>query len=568
MNLHRSTALSGVFPLKLAASALLIVLLAAGASANAQKANPDGNGGPGWVQTETSLGTSGSPSIYLTSVTFNVTVVPGSCANGVEATVYDNGAWLGTVTLNSEGMGSLTTSSLAVGSYSITASFPGNIVNGTTCLSSTSNTVNQVVSSRTGYEGLLFPKFVVLDVIYAPPGSKSNVQYTNATSVGNTSTNSSSFSNDIGYSIQVTDQIGIPSGTTGSDGSVTLKATQSTDYTQAQNSSYSVTLNKTASLSHTTSGYATSNPPSGPPPPGLANDWDQIVVWLNPELDFTAYPDDGSASAVVQWGGYAWDPGICTGTPPNQTCTAYGIDYYQFHVGCLNGDFPVTPPNPPNTPPSMCRNEQQVAQPSWAQQEGQMSPTTGAPFGSATCPAQNGSTSAICFNTQDAWDILYADALAYNPDPNAQPYTYLDNPQQLPPTTADGRYTQFCWNGTQPDGYPCPNPLNYEQTDSTAFTLGQMSTEQQSSGGSSQVKAGVSVSETVSTGFLGLFGQSTTYTESDTVIQTTTWLTSLSSTQTVQDAFTITADSPNWGPGQYAVYQDNWYGTFLLVPYE
>lgn len=536
----------------------LLGSLFAASAIHAQGIHPDGNGGPGWETTETGMSTSGSPSIYLSPVTFYIGVTPSTCGSNVPVAVYDAGTLIGTVTMSSSGTGTLITSSLAVGSHSITASYPGKVIGSTTCLSSNSSSdpVVQVVNPAPNYQGLLYPKYVVMDVIYSPPGSKSSVQYLNSTSIGNTNTNSSSFSNNVGYSIQVTNGGGIPSTTVGPSGSVTFTVTQSTDYTQTQNSSSTVTLNKSASLSHTTTGYATSHSPNGPPSPGRASDWDLIVLWLNPTLVYTAYP----SIPLIQWNGYGWDPGVCNGS----NCTFYGMDDFPVHVGCLNGDF-QNDGNPNDA--TMCQGEQSELIRDWATGEGQQTPTTGASLTASGCPNSSNSPS-ICFDTQDAWNILYADPLAYNPDPNAQPYTYFANPMLLPATTPDGRYTQFCWNGNQPNtSFPCPNPLDYVNTYGTNFTLVQMNTQQQSQGGSSQIKAEVSVSEKTSTGFMSLFGLTTTYTESDTVTQSNTWLNTLSTTQTVSNTLNITPDSPNYASDQFAVYQDNLLGTFLMVPY-
>lgn len=300
-------------------------------------------------------------------------------------------------------------------------------------------------------------------------------------------------------------------------------------------------------------GYATSYQPNGPPPPGHAHDWDGIKLWLNPELVFTAYPAAGDSAGFLVWGGYAYDQGICDGAG---NCTFYGIDKYIVHVGCLNGDF-LDDGNPNDA--NMCSDEQSVLDRGWASGEGLMSPTTQSPV-----------SPSIVLNTQDAWDILRADPLAYNPDPNAPSYTLLSNPSQLPYTTSDGRFTQFCWSGTQPNSNPsspCPNPIQYGVSYYTNYNLTQMNTQQQAQGGSTEVKTKVEVSEQVSVGFLDIFKLTATWTQADTVTHKNTWLDSLSTTQTVANAYTLKADSPNYASSQFAVYQDNQFGTFLMVPF-
>ncbi len=396
-----------------------------------------------------------------------------------------------------------------------------------------SGTSSSTSFTGSGTQGLLYPKYLVVGVTYAPPGANSYVQYTNTTSVGTTSTNQSSFSNTLGYSIQVQASIGISAGETLADGGVQLTATQSTDYTQTQNSSTSVTFNKSVSIADKAAGYPTTNSPDGPLSPALPNDYDVIWLWLNPELVFTAFPAGNGVPAAVQWNGYAYDPSDTAGP-----------DIYPVQAGCLNGDFSD----------SYCATQQGVLNRSWVQ--GRMSPTTGASVTAAGCP--NGTQSpSICPNTEDAYNILSADPLASNPGGSA--YT-LFNSSPLPVTTSDGRFTQY--------PFP-PNPVFYESGQTLGYTVTQMNTQQQSQGGSSQVKVTVSVSEQAETGFLSLFSEKTTWTESDTVSTTNTWLTTLNQQQTVQNAFSISGSNPpNYVDGEFIVYQDNQYGTFLCVPWQ
>jgi len=548
-------------------------LLALARTVSAQGVKPDGNGGPGSVQTETSLGTSGSPSIYLTSVTFNVTVVPGSCANGVEATVYDNGAWLGTVTLNSGGMGSLTTSSLAAGSYSITASFPGNIVNGTTCLSSTSNSVNQVVSSRPGYEGLLLPKFVILDVIYAPPGCEapcappfshaSTAQYSNSTTAGNTSSNSSSFSNQVQYSMTTGLSGNIINGkSTSSLGGISVTQGSSQSTTQTSSSSNTITLSKAAAASDTVEGFPTGYQPSGIPAGDHMGDWDVVELWLNPVLDFMSYPAYEGAPPAIQWVGYAWDPGTISGN------NSFGGIFHPFiNVGCLNGDW-ESDGNSQHA--STCGTQQENLYRMWASAEDQnlVSPVGQGPLGAYGCNPQTANSPSICPNTQDAYQILQADPLAYSPGGTS----CAINPATPPQTACNGQYTQLCWYpGNQPNSSPtyvCPNEINYATpTVSPGFNLTYIDTQTQTYGDSTQIASTVSTSYNSSVGFLALFGLSSTYTQTNTVTQTTSYQDALNQTQTVVDQYLINPDSPTYGTPDYLVYQDNFFGTFAFVPY-
>jgi len=82
--------------------------------------------------------------------------------------------------------------------------------------------------------GFINPKYAVMGIIYAPPGSSSNVTYMDTTSVGSTTTVSSSFQNNVGFSEQVS--TGIKAGWI-VGGSLTLTATESQNYTQGASTS-------------------------------------------------------------------------------------------------------------------------------------------------------------------------------------------------------------------------------------------------------------------------------------------------------------------------------------------
>ncbi len=95
--------------------------------------------------TTTVLTSSANPSAYGQSVTFTATVTPESVPGAVTptgtVTFYNGMTELGTGTLNGSGVATFSTGALAVGTESITASYPGDTYN----LTSTSNAVSQVV---------------------------------------------------------------------------------------------------------------------------------------------------------------------------------------------------------------------------------------------------------------------------------------------------------------------------------------------------------------------------------------------------------------------------------------
>jgi hypothetical protein len=389
-----------------------------------------------------------------------------------------------------------------------------------------------------GFLGIVYAKYVVVGVTYAPPGVSSDVQYAGTTSVGSTSTYTSSFTE--GYSVGVTTTLGIniPSGTPTPAGGVTLSIGEENTLTQGQNSSTTDTTSKATSVSFQTAGYPTTFSPEGTQAPALPDDYDTIQVWLNPELILNATPASGSNPATIQWNGYAFDP-----------YDQAGPDIASIQVGCLNGHFTT----------AWCATQQGVLNRSWVVKEPihQMSPTTSATVTAAGCAPQTAESPSICPNTQDAYNILAADPLAY--DPAGKAYT-LFNFQPLPITTSDGRFTQI--SGTND-----PNPVQYVPGETESYNVTQMNTKVQSNGGSQKYEEKITISATVNSGFFNIFNKSTTYTNTDDFTQTNTWLNTLTTTQTVADAFTIKASNPpNYVPGEFIAYQDNLYGTFVLVP--
>lgn len=367
--------------------------------------------------------------------------------------------------------------------------------------------------------GFINPKYVVVGVTYAPPGPSSNVTYTNATSIGNTSNISSSFQSGIGYSVSVANKIGVPGGNVAS-GLASFTTTSSTDYTQQSNSSTTTTINKSTSVAYKTNGTGNAFSP-------INSDYDTIWIWLNPEMVFSYFPATSGAAAGMQWNGYAYDPNDPSGTG--------GPDIYPVQVGYLNGDFGSNPSVNAVLARSWATNQ------TWATGQGP------------------GLTST---------DI--ATIIANDPLTNSS-YNLLAS---LPSTTADGRFTQI--------PYP-PNPVAYTQAgpgngggETTTYNLAQTNTQSVASGASTSFKEAFGVEESFNGSFLGLWGTSETMTETYTLTWTNSWLNTLTTSTTLTDALSVTGPGcaqtsapcvPAYtGPGQFVVYQDNLYGTFMFYP--
>ena len=93
--------------------------------------------------TSTTLSTSGSPSTFGGAVTFTATVVPAPSSGTVQ--FYDNGLALGSPVPLSGGQAQLTTSTLATGNHSITATYAGSNDHA----GSTATAMNQTVEKAT-----------------------------------------------------------------------------------------------------------------------------------------------------------------------------------------------------------------------------------------------------------------------------------------------------------------------------------------------------------------------------------------------------------------------------------
>ena len=120
------------------------------------------------------LKTSGSPSALGAPVTFTATITSTGVTPTGTVTFLDGTTSIGTGTLNTSGVTTLTTASLALGTHSITASYPGDTNNSP----STSNAISQLVKNGTT---------VLLQSSQNPSSAQSLVTLT-ATAVGVTGT--------------------------------------------------------------------------------------------------------------------------------------------------------------------------------------------------------------------------------------------------------------------------------------------------------------------------------------------------------------------------------------------
>ena len=197
-----------------------------------------------------------------------------------------------------------------IGSYTgaVNATYTGTKPDG--CQVTLNVTIN--LDGAYAQAGFVNPKYVVIGVMYAPPGAQSNVTYGNNTVAGNSISTASYFADQVNYSVALTDGTNISGFSTGQTGTV------STSFTQQVETVSAVAILQTTSNSTSLSGVADPN--------GINHDYDYIFVWLNPVLRFSVGPGPNQ----VQWNGYGSDESDPT-TPD--------MDVIGVPVGCLNGHF-------------------------------------------------------------------------------------------------------------------------------------------------------------------------------------------------------------------------------------
>lgn len=375
-----------------------------------------------------------------------------------------------------------------------------------------SATVNEV-----GAAGYINPKYVIVGVTYAPPGPQSYISYSGTTAVGNTTTISSSFSAGVGFSVSVKASINA----WGTGGAIT--GSESTNYTQQSNTSNTTTIIKSTSVTHQTTGTGSAFSP-------VNSDYDIIWLWLNPVVLLTYTPANGSGPASMIWNGYGYDPSDPSGR--------YQMDIYPVAVGWLNGHFG----DDPSIDAVLARSW--VSSQTWATGEGP------------------GLTSA------DKANIIAADPLT---NPN---YTQLE---QHPYTTSDGRFTLM----DTPTG--TPNPIPYVIASpgngagiTTAYDVTQTDNQSQAQGASNSFNQAFGLQETFGGTLFGT-GITTTLNQSQILTWKSSYLNTLTTTTTLNKGLSVTGPpcpapypgpcNPSYsGPGQFLVYQDNLYGTFVFYP--
>jgi len=376
--------------------------------------------------------------------------------------------------------------------------------------------VSEVVNTVTGY---INPKYVVLGVTYAPPGPNSNVTYSNSNFVGSTATTTDSFSTGVTVSVSTTNASSTKIDAWGITGSTAVEDTtsQSADFSQTTTNTNSFTVSKKSTVSYLTAGTGDAFNP-------VNHDYDTIWIWLNPLLIYTV---DTDVPTSITWNGYGYDKNDIP-----------GIDKFGVQVGWLNGHFGSNPSI--NT----------VLARGWVTAN---EPTLVWPAGQGP-----GLTST------DIANILLADPFASG--------SYV-LPSPLPTTSADHRYTQVL--------FP-PNPVNYVQSGpgngggtTTMYNTENINSSTVGQGTTQKFTQTFAIEQKLSTTIF--FSTITTDLKVSNTISLTHGLdSSLTTTATQTNALSVTGPgcpqtsppcSPLYaGPGEFIVYQDNQYGTFMFYP--
>ena len=187
--------------------------------------------------------------------------------------------------------------------------------------------------------GVLLPKFMVLDVLYAPPGAGSTMTYTGATTVGTSTSTDSTFANAHSETAGATFNVG---------GSISVGIDVMWGHTFTQDGTSSFAFNTTTTNTIVVPGAVGANPAATTKiSTGVDHEADIIRVWLNPATIYTLTP---SSSNTIIWNGFA--------TNPNDPNVAVGaMDIVSLTVSQLDGTSPI----PPELQAALDRNWDSVA---------------------------------------------------------------------------------------------------------------------------------------------------------------------------------------------------------------
>ncbi|HYX52782.1 MAG TPA: hypothetical protein VE783_04980 [Candidatus Limnocylindrales bacterium] len=352
--------------------------------------------------------------------------------------------------------------------------------------------------------GTIEPKYIVLTVTYAPPGSASNVTYSNSTMLGSSSSVSSSFQNDVNVSASITTGFSL----FGLFGGKTTQ-TASTQLTQETDSSSTVALNETTTTTTTIRGPSSSAL-------GLDHDEDIIWVWLNPAINLSL-----NSSTSFVWTGFLFDQNDPAGT----------TDIIGIPVKFLNGHAAM----PSNIADVLARR--------WA-------PRTLCTSADPACGVDGTKDPGL-----DATDL----ATILQADPFANP-SYVINIPSGGSCTADQRFCRTTNTNLQ---YSPPPPGGQPITQ--VYTLTHQATATEGQGGFNTYKVSIGTQGSVSGSFFVTLSAKLNI--ADTVTLNNKWSSTSTNQvgQTATASVTGPSAADNYtGPVEFEIFQDNVYGTFMF----
>jgi hypothetical protein len=377
------------------------------------------------------------------------------------------------------------------------------------------------------YGGFINPKYLIVGVMYAPPGAKSTVTYANNNVVGNSNSITESFSGTVTDTVSLAYSLGIPGFST------KQTDTESNSYTQSQDTTTSIAISQTTSASSGLNGYSD-------PANGLNHDYDYIFVWLNPIVTFVV--SEVSGKTQVTWTGYGYDL--------NDTADYPDMDVIGVELGCLNGDFYQQYVAGTNTNWVTCEDIfNNNFDRNWA-----LNNTDGS--SPALTPTLANSSAPYNFCQQantDLYKVCQADPFA-NPGYTVQFASGAT-------TTKDGRFTA-CTNSL------CNTTIEYEPNVNKTYSQGYSTTISGSQNDKYSYTSSYSIESQFTEGG-GKDGFSETI--SETFSQTNSFTTSEQFSKATNNSngetssFSIVGPAEGYsGPTQFVVYQDNLYGTFMF----
>jgi hypothetical protein len=381
-----------------------------------------------------------------------------------------------------------------------------------------------------GSTGYVNPKYVILGVTYAPPGSQSYVQYANSTMVGTSTSLNGSFSNNVGLKIAVASTMGVKGTLPDVGGTYGWSDTETNTFSE----NFTVELDTSSSVAISSQDTWTIKVP-GPLSSyvGVDHDYDVIWLWLNPLLNFTIFSD---TPKNITWTGYNFD---ADDVPE--------MDIYGVYLGWLTGRLTSPGPGSSSFTP-LART--------WA----------GLPSNGQIWPS--GTKPSLLNTAGTAIDPTVGAAIAAS-----DPFSNLSYTVTIPPgsqTSSDGRFTL---TGNQVVDYVQPGPGGQPYTQTLAETTTK--TQTQGEGAKVTTALGYSWENKFTASFLEN-SWSTDVTASDTLTFIDQW--STVNTATVAETATGSVTGPvctvvgaycspvYTGPTEFEVFQDNVYNTYMFYP--